>query len=120
MNYERGYYMQKEKLVGKRFKQYREKVGLTQEALAEKLDLHPNYISRIERGTSFPGYAVLIKILNTLEISADAILCDVVNESKRYRESELFVQLKDLELEEQNRILDVIELLVKQAKERAE
>ena len=84
------------------------------------MNLHPNYISRIERGTSFPRYEVLIELLNTLNISADAILCDVVNESKRYRESEMFVQLKDLEIEEQNRILDVIELLVKQAKERTE
>ncbi len=109
-----------EKLVGQRFKTAREKAGFTQEELAEELNLHPNYISRIERGTSFPRYEVLIELLNTLKVSADAILCDVVDESKRYRESEMFVQLKDLDIEEQNRILDVIELLVKQAKERTE
>ena len=106
--------------MGQRFKTARENAGYTQEELAEKLNLHPNYISRIERGTSFPGYDVLIELLNTLKISADEILCDVVKESRKYRESELFVQLKDLKFEEQNRILDVIELLIKQAKERTE
>ena len=41
-----------DKRIGKRLKQRREELGLTQEDLAEKLGLTPNYISTVERGAS--------------------------------------------------------------------
>ena len=62
-----------EKKVGQRFKLYREKAGLTQEELAEKVGLNSNYISRIERGDSFPRLEAFVGLLNALEVSADAI-----------------------------------------------
>ena len=43
-----------DKRVGKRIKQRREQLGLTQEQFAEKLGVATNYISTIERGASFP------------------------------------------------------------------
>ena len=39
-----------DKRVGKRIKQRREQLGLTQEQFAEKLGVATNYISTIERG----------------------------------------------------------------------
>ena len=45
-----------DKRIGKRIKQRREQIGLTQEQFAEKLGVAPNYISTIERGASFPRY----------------------------------------------------------------
>ena len=39
--------------IGKRFKQYREALGLTQSEFAEKAGFTVNYISTIERGTAF-------------------------------------------------------------------
>ena len=67
-----------DKRVGKRIKQRREQLGLTQEQFAEKLGVATNYISTIERGASFPRYEKLVAIINALETSADAIFCDVV------------------------------------------
>ena len=61
-----------DKRIGRRFKQRREELGLTQEALSEKLGLTTNYISTIERGASFPRCEKLILLLNGLETSADA------------------------------------------------
>ena len=43
-----------DKRIGKRIKQCRERLGLSQEAFAEKTGLTPNYISTVERGMSFP------------------------------------------------------------------
>ena len=40
--------------IGKRFKQCREALGLTQSEFAEKAGFTVNYISTIERGTTFP------------------------------------------------------------------
>ena len=53
-----------DKRIGKRFKQRREAMGLTQEELSEKTGLSINYISIIERGASFPRCQRLITLLN--------------------------------------------------------
>ena len=63
-----------DKRVGKRIKQRREQLGLTQEQFAEKLGVATNYISTIERGASFPRYEKLVAIINALETSADAVM----------------------------------------------
>ena len=71
--------------IGKRIKQCRERLGLTQEQFAEKTGFTANYISTLERGASFPRCEKLITLLNALEVSADAIFCDVVDHSTKYR-----------------------------------
>ena len=49
-----------DKRIGKRFKQCRERLGLTQEELSEKTGLTTNYISTVERGASFPRCEKLV------------------------------------------------------------
>ena len=104
-----------DKRIGKRFKQRREELGLTQEQLAEKLGLTVNYISTIERGTSFPRCEKLILLLNGLETTADAIFCDVVETSTEYESSLLSQKLKGLSYEDQRRILNMVDLMIKEA-----
>ena len=103
-----------DKRIGKRFKEARERLGLTQEEFAEKADFTKNYISRIERGVSFPRYDKLIKLLNALEISADAIFCDVILYSSDYKASQLSEKLSALNPEAQHRILQMLELMIQQ------
>lgn len=103
-----------DKRVGKRFKQARENLGLTQEEFAEKAGFTKNYISRIERGASFPRYDKLIRLLNALEISADAIFCDVVLCSNNYKTSILSEKLLTLDLNVQQRIIQMLELMIQQ------
>lgn len=102
--------------IGKRIKQCREKLGLTQEQFAEKLGLTTNYISTLERGASFPRCEKLIAIINGLEVSADAIFCDVIEHSNEFKANEVSQKLKGLPAEDQKRILDMLELMIQQAK----
>lgn len=104
-----------DKRIGKRFKQRREELGLTQEQLAEKLGLTVNYISTIERGTSFPRCEKLILLLNGLETTADAIFCDVVEKSTECESSLLSQKLKGLPYDDQKRILNMVDLMIKEA-----
>ena len=104
-----------DKRVGKRIKQRREQLGLTQEQFAEKLGVATNYISTIERGASFPRYEKLVAIINALETSADAIFCDVVRHSLEYKSYMLLDKMRDLPPEEQNRILETLDFLVQQS-----
>ena len=104
-----------DKRIGKRIKQRREQIGLTQEQFAEKLGVAPNYISTIERGASFPRCEKLIAIINGLETSADAIFCDVIDHTTEYRASVLSRKLQALPPADQKRILEIVEFLVQQA-----
>ncbi len=106
-----------DKRIGKRIKERREALGLTQEELAEKLNLTTNYISTLERGASFPRCEKLITLLNGLETNADSVFCDVLEYSSDYRSSALSEKLADLPVKEQKRILDMVELMIKQAKQ---
>lgn len=105
-----------DKRIGRRIKQRREEIGLTQEQFAEKLGLTTNYISTLERGASFPRCEKLILILNGLETSADAIFCDVLTHSNDYKASVLSEKLDELPPDEQQRILDMVELMIQQVK----
>lgn len=106
-----------DKKIGKRFKQRREAMGLTQEDLAEKTGLSINYISTIERGAFFPRCQRLITILNALETSADEVFCDVLDYSIDYKQAKLSEELHLLPIEEQKRILKVVELMIQEAKD---
>ena len=102
--------------IGKRIKQCRERLGLTQEEFAEKTGFTSNYISTLERGKSFPRCENLITLLNSLEVSADAIFCDVITHANKYQSSQLSAELESLPPEAQKRILQMLELIIQQEK----
>jgi len=60
--------MNKKKQMGLRLKEIRKRKGLSQEALAERAETSPNYLSRMERGTENPTLDMLIKIADALEV----------------------------------------------------
>ncbi len=54
--------------LGETVLKYRLKAGFSQEALAEKADIHPNYVGRIERGECAPTVEILLKIAGALKV----------------------------------------------------
>lgn len=56
------------KLIGKRIQELRRNQGLSQEQIAEKADISPNYLSRIECGKENPTLDMLIKLAHALEV----------------------------------------------------
>ncbi len=50
------------------FKEYRKKLKLTQEQLADKADLNTRTIQRIENEEEIPSLETLSKLVNALEI----------------------------------------------------
>lgn len=63
--------------IGKRIRRCRRECGLTQEELAEKIDIAPNYLGQIENGRRGVNITNLIKIANTLDITFDYLMSDV-------------------------------------------
>jgi len=55
-------------------KEYRKKRKLTQEKLAELLDISPRQLQRIENGSSETSLKTLKKLIKVLDISDDDIV----------------------------------------------
>ena len=75
--------------LGKRISFYRSKSNLTQEVLAAKVNCSREYIVQIENGTKVPSLSVLVKIANTLSVSADELLLDCLEYSSSSANSEI-------------------------------
>ena len=66
--------------IGKRITERRKKLGMTQEMLAEKGDLTPQFVSYAESGKRAMRHENVIKLANALEVSADYLLTgDIVD-----------------------------------------
>ena len=63
------------KLFGTNLKHYRKKRHLSQEQLAEKVDISAKHLSKIERGVTFVSAELLEKLADCLEISAAKLFC---------------------------------------------
>ena len=60
--------------IGEQVKKAREKAGLTQEQLAERIDVSPQYISDLERGVVGISVGKLKNLCVVLALSSDEIL----------------------------------------------
>lgn len=58
---------------GKKLKQVRKLKGLTQEKLAELVDVHEKHISKLETGYYKPNLTTLNKILKVLDVTAQEL-----------------------------------------------
>ena len=94
--------------VGRRIKAAREVKHMTQEKLAETIDLSTDHISVIERGVKVPRLDTFVAIANALEVSADDLLIDVVDHAAQHQISELGEELASEPVEQQRRILNAV------------
>lgn len=103
--------------IGKNIRKFREIKKLRQEDLAEKTDLTTNYIGMIERGEKIPSLETFINILNSLGVSADMVLSDVLYNGYKVKDSLLNEKLEKLVPEDRNRIYEVIDTMMKHSKQ---
>jgi transcriptional regulator with XRE-family HTH domain len=65
------------KRIGENIRKFRKSAGLTQERLAEKADLHPVYISQVERADRAVTIDSLLKITKALGIRLRDVVDDL-------------------------------------------
>lgn len=102
------------KAVGLRIKKKREERNLTQEDLADLVDLSSTHVSVIERGLKIPKLDTFVAIANALEVSADELLFDVVNLSVLGVTNELSQMISNRPIGEQKKIIGAVKALVEE------
>lgn len=96
------------KAIGKRIKIARIKADLTQERLAELIELSPTHLSNIETGTTRVSLNTIITIANVLSVTSDDLLCDNIIMAKAQFEKDIAVLLEDCDEYEIRIVKDMV------------
>lgn len=100
-----------DKTLGKVFKEYRVKNKLTQEEIAEKLEISAKYISRIENGSGGVKTETLVNYINLLGISPNVIFENLIKNKNLKLEIELSEKASHLSEDNIQFLIDIIDLL---------
>ena len=96
------------KAIGKRIKIARIKADLTQERLAERINISPTHLSNIETGTTRVSLSTMISIANALSVTSDDLLCDSIVMAKAQFEKDIALLLEDCDEYEIRIVQDMI------------
>jgi len=86
--------METKKMIGSRIKAIRKREKLTQEKLAEKMDINSKYLSSIERGLENPTLDTLINLSESLEVEMDEFFTHIEIEDPAKRKT-MIISLLD-------------------------
>lgn len=99
-------------IIGGRIRNARLDNNLTQENLAEKLNVSVAFVSRIERGTTHINLTRLSEICTLLNISEGKILNGTCVDSKNYLSDEFRTLFANCSTEKQKLIYDIAKLII--------
>lgn len=104
------------KTIGQKIKERRISLGLTQDYIANHLNVNPSHVSNIECGRANPSLTALVKIANLLECSVDYFLngeytYTVDTKSQQNLDNAILEKLKYRDTETKQKILKIIDIL---------
>ena len=100
--------MNTKQMIGARVKEIRNKKGLTQEKLSERMEINPKYLSSIERGNENPTLNTLIKLSESLEVDLGEIFSLIQIEDPGERKSMITSLLDQADNEQLKRAFKVL------------
>ena len=100
------------KALGKRMQDARIAKGLTQADLAQRVDLTPKYLSNLECGFRMPRMDTFVDIANALNIDANTLLVDYLDQGPEIESSRVAVMLEKLSAGKQRSALRIIEAVL--------
>lgn len=98
--------------VGKRIKLARERRGMTQEELAERIDISASHMSVVERGKKGLRLETLVNVANALDVSPNELLQDVAVHAQAGTANELATQIMKLPADRRTVALNVLKALL--------
>lgn len=98
-------------IIGERLKKARIDKNMTQEKLAEQIDISVAFLSRVERGTSHINLKRLTQICEILGVSEGSILNGVSSNSDNYLASEFNNILNSVSSDKQKLIYKIAKVI---------
>ena len=106
------------KVIGIKIKERRQSLRITQEYIANALDVNPSHISNIECGRANPSLTALVKIANILECSVDYFIggeytYKVDKDKTKTLDDKIIDKLQYCDADTKNRFLKMIDIFNK-------
>lgn len=98
-------------LLGKRIREERTKLNLTQEQLAEKVDISTSYVGQIERGERNISLDTLVNVANILGVTIDFLLQDSIKFQQDNISSQIEQIISKRTLKEKLMALDILKIM---------
>lgn len=100
------------KSIGKKIRDQRRIKNMSQEKLAELIDVTPSYISNIESGNRVVSLPTMLKIVKVLDLSLDYLLLeDITNQSNDTNIDKMLIEFRNI-LEKLNNKQDIKEYII--------
>lgn len=104
------------KAIGLKIKERRQQLGITQEHIANVLEVNTSRISNIECGRANPSLTALVKIANILECSVDYFISGeytykINKDKEKTLDDKIMDKLKYCDTDKKTKILKMIDLL---------
>ena len=99
--------------LGKKIKEERIKLGLTQEELGERIDSTGAYIGQIERGERNASMAKIVLIAEELKVSIDYLTGNMLMEKELSNDEKIINELKDTTNSQKLMIKEMIKIIKK-------
>lgn len=104
------------KTIGSKIRERRKSQGITQEQVANLLNVNPSHISNIECGRANPSLTALIKIADILQCSVDYFIYGeytykIDKDEEKALDNEIMDKIKYCSTDKKRKILQMIDLL---------
>lgn len=99
-------------LFGRRLRQQRKLKGWTMEEFSGKVGLSPNYIGDLERGVKLPSLESFIRLVEALDVPADALIRDTVPSASYVADAELAEKLCRLSPRQKKAAMDILDAFI--------
>ncbi|WP_127589163.1 helix-turn-helix domain-containing protein [Paenibacillus koleovorans] len=99
------------RILGARLRQERLKQDLTQEKIAEKIDVSHAYIGQIERGERSLTLDTLVRLANQLGVTVDDLLQESIQKGNEHYVNKIRQVILNRSEKEQQMALEVITLM---------
>ena len=104
------------KAIGLKIKERRQQLGITQEHIANVLEVNLSHISNIECGRANPSLTALVKIANILECSVDYFISGeytykIDKDKEKTLDDKIMDKIKNCDSDKKQRILKMIDIL---------
>lgn len=104
------------KTIGLKIKERRQLLDLTQEFVANELNVNPSHISNIEGGRSNPSLTVLVKIANIFKCSVDYFISgeytfNLDKDREKTLDDKIMDKLKNCDADRKMIVLKMIDIL---------
>ncbi len=99
------------KELGKRIRAERIKMNMTQEKLAEKIEISESFLGHIERGDRKLSIETLLKIAQEFKVSIDYLLLGFIKQPPEVFIKELAHSIERTDKERRNTLISIIKVL---------